>query len=643
MVITIRKALILTAVAATSAYAAAIPRSNLDNTKADPCALLASLDLANVKLNHVADCYHAIPYDKQRDGNFLANLSILYDNFYVYKDLALSIPGAPFDIPSVDILADFKEIAAREYKNGYDFHNDLRLAFSRLHDAHTSYYVRCYRAYYFTQPIALYAPVIDGKQSIRVFADETNQNLRDCEVVSIDDGEPFKYLQTWADKHTAFSKDPGVRLNTALASMKFDADTKSFRPDLGMFHSRDFLPDKPSVKYELSCPQSQGGRPRAVNLDATFKVHATFKDKRFYDTASFLNFCTGSSNGQDATAQKNIKAEAIWFRFPHIEQQQNRVRIARRADPTPPPSFQHADLIYGTKKYAMYQLKGDPSVGIVHISTMMVANNELNDFVKGLYTLASKNVTRIILDLTSNGGGYGDFSNQLVALFFKTPSDIQGTHVGDLPSSAAVAKLGIADFANKRVTTFYDPEGFVDVTGAPVTDSIFRNPVQYTRGGRTSKYTPPIRVPWRNIARNARFPWSDDTSKIKILTDGKCGSACGMSTDQFVTKHGVDVYVVGGYRGRTMSMFSFTGASGAEWEKIFGFHLDLNISAPMGAPAYAGYITVPWIELYSQGDSIPLDYNNERYPAKYHLDYTPDNARHQDSLWKEVANAAWGK
>ncbi|KAG0232137.1 hypothetical protein BGW42_008353 [Actinomortierella wolfii] len=643
MVISIRHAVILTAVVTASVHAVVIPRSNHENTKVDPCALLASMELANVQVNHVADCYFAIPYDKQRDGNFLTNLSVLYDNFYVYKDLALSTPGAPFDIPSVDILADFKNIAAREYKKAYDFHDDVRLAVSRLHDSHTAYYVKCFHEYYFTQPIALYAPVIDGKQSIRVFADETNQNLRDCEVVLIDDEEPFRYLQTWADKHTATSKDPGVRLNTALASMKFDFETKSFRPDLGLFHSHDFLPDKPSVKYELFCPQSKGGRPRTVKLEATFKVHSFHKDKLFNDSSSFLSFCTKTSFGQNATAEGEAKAKTIQPRLLHIEQQQNRVRIARRADPTPPPAFQHADLIYSTGFCAFYQLKGNPSIGIVHVSTMMIADDEYNHFVKGLSTLASKNVTHIILDLTNNGGGLVSFSYDLVALFFKESSAIQGVHVGDLPSSVAVAKLGIADFANKNVSTFYEPTTFVDEAGIRLTDSIYKHPIQYTRGGRTSKYTPPIRIEWQNIANNTRFPWSDDASKIKILTNGRCGSACGMSTDQFVTKYGVDVYVVGGYSGRPLSMFSFTGASVIEWNEISKFHVDLNISAPMGARAYDGHFSIPWYEMYSLDDSIPLDYSNERYPAKYHLDYTPENARYHDILWKEVAKAAWGK
>ncbi|KAF9150415.1 hypothetical protein DFQ26_001603, partial [Actinomortierella ambigua] len=231
--VSFNKSFILTVALAASVSALVIPRSTQENVNEDPCTVLSSLNPSEVTLDHVANCYLAIPFDNEREGSFLENLAILYDNFFVYKDLALTTPGAPFSIPSVDILADFDEIAKRQYESAYDFHHDVRLAVARLHDAHSTYVV------------------VDGVQSIRVFASDTEKDLSDCEVILIDGEKPDVYLQEWADKYTAFSKDPGVRLNFALATTIFDANTGAFQPDLGIFQSRDFLPDKPSIEYQL--------------------------------------------------------------------------------------------------------------------------------------------------------------------------------------------------------------------------------------------------------------------------------------------------------------------------------------------------------------------------------------------------------
>ncbi|KAF9978045.1 hypothetical protein BGZ73_003972 [Actinomortierella ambigua] len=648
--VSISKTLILTVALATSVSSLVIPRAGPTNAPAevpvegnkDPCTVLSSLAPSELQLQHVIDCYRAIPYDQTRDGSFVKNLATLYDNFYVYKDLALTTPGAPFAIPSVDIVADINEIAKRTYTSVYDFHQDLRLAIGRLHDAHSTYGVNCYGYYGFKQPLALYAPVVDGKQSIRVFSDETGENVRDCEVVSIDDEEPFAYLQAWADKNGGFSKDPGVRLNSVLTTTVFDAETRTFRPDFGSFYASLILPEKPTIKYVLSCPAKDGEAPRTVTLEAAFKVLPQKEEMPFNSTESFAASCAQGPLLEDDSSSDDASKLFVPV-LPHVEEQQKRARLARRADPSPPPTFEHAVIVGGTKHCGFYQLKKTPSVGIVHISSMMVDEEELVPFLKGLQALARRKVTHIIIDLTNNGGGYVKFASDLVAMFFKTPSVMLGTHVGDLRETAGVLHIGMADAANTTVDTQYEPTSFINDNGvAPMTsEAMYGHAVQYTRGGRTSEYTPLTRLAWNNTFDGLKFPWSNDATKIKILTDGRCGSACGMTTDHFVTKHGVEAYAVGGRQGQPLSMYSFAGASVLSWKTISLFHEALGVAAPMSVQAYAGTFNIPWYEVYSAGDSVPLDYSNERYAAKFRLDFTPANARHRDNLWKTLADAAW--
>ncbi|KAG0256540.1 hypothetical protein DFQ27_005681 [Actinomortierella ambigua] len=645
--VSFNKSFILTVALAASVSALVIPHSTQENVKEDPCTVLSSLGPSDIELDHVVNCYRAIPFDSKREGSFLENLAILYDNFYVYKDLALTTPGAPFSIPSVDILADFNAIAKHGYESAYDFHHDLRLAVSRLHDAHSTYIVDCFRTYSFKQPIALYAPVVDGVQSIRVFSSETEEDLRDCEVVLIDGEKPDVYLQNWADKYTAFSKDSGVRLNFALATTIFDAKTGAFQPELGLFHSRDFLPDKPSIEYQLLCAaKNNEGSPSRFNLTGAYTVAGPTDGVEFKDVASFLESCAQPPFDAQTPSEEDIIEAAIGQpHLPHVDQQQKRARIARRADSPPPPEFKHADIVAHTELCGFYQMKEDPSVGIVHISSMMVGSEKYGSFIKGLDLLASKGVTNLIIDLTNNGGGIVQFASDVVAMFFNTPSAVQGSHAGDLRESAGVLRIGKADGANTTVETHYEPTAYVsEANGAPLTgDDIYGKSVQYTRGGRSSNYTPLVRMSWNNNLNDTKFPWSENAAKIKILTDGRCGSACGMLTDHFVTRHGVEVYAVGGHLGRSLSMFSFAGASVLSWKEISQFHMQLNIEAPMLVQAFAGTFNIPWFEVYSNGDSIPLDYSSDRYHATHRVNFTPDNMRNRDSLWKTVAEQAWGK
>ncbi|KAK3841794.1 MAG: hypothetical protein J3R72DRAFT_421702 [Linnemannia gamsii] len=52
---------------------------------------------------------------------------------------------------------------------------------------------------------------------------------------------------------TEFYKDPGVRLNNVLATLKYSTSSKSFKLKTGEFSLSDRLPDKAHVGYKLDC------------------------------------------------------------------------------------------------------------------------------------------------------------------------------------------------------------------------------------------------------------------------------------------------------------------------------------------------------------------------------------------------------
>ncbi|OAQ23006.1 hypothetical protein K457DRAFT_261548 [Linnemannia elongata AG-77] len=48
----------------------------------------------------------------------------------------------------------------------------------------------------------------------------------------------------------------------------------------------------------------------------------------------------------------------------------------------------------------------------------------------------------------------------------------------------------------------------------------------------------------------AKFPWTGRHENIRILTNSRCGSACGIDSYFLTTTHGVEAYSIGGARGR---------------------------------------------------------------------------------------------
>ncbi|KAF9992261.1 hypothetical protein BGZ79_003309, partial [Entomortierella chlamydospora] len=128
---------------------------------------------------------------------------------------------------------------------------------------------------------------------------------------------------------------------------------------------------------------------------------------------------------------------------------------------------------------------------------------------------------------------------------------------------------------------------------------------------------------------------------ITILTDGQCGSACGMMGDLLV-RHGVKAVAVGGYSKKDLSMFSFPGAAVIKLDDIVEAFETLSVPPTLELLPYNNYVQIGIQEIYSEGDETPLEYTPSRYAAAYRLDYTNATATHHDQLWDAAAQTVWG-
>ncbi|KAF9366778.1 hypothetical protein BGX34_007552 [Mortierella sp. NVP85] len=635
----------------------------------DPCAVLgASLadPATTTTMPQVAACYKSIPFDPNQAGVTLDSLYTLYDEFFIFRDSAMTpnLP-LPFTQPPVDVLAGINQLRTKKYTTDYDFHADLALLAKSLNDAHVTYLPTCYNSFTFQQQFFLYAPVLNGQQSIRIFQDLTGGNREDCVVTQINGEDATTYLQKWADKNTGFSKDAGVRLNNVLASQQYFPATKTWGPVGGAFAETAVLPEAESLTYNVQCPG------KAAETVQVKWVVAGVPTTPFTDRASYLRTrCLTPPKQQAPTHtpgtgpapapgpgnlikdfgprhQKPVIENELLIKFrdeQNLRQYaEKEFMLKKRGVDVPVHDMDDATLIDGDVT-AVYQLKSNVRVGILVVPTMDVTTStEIPAVQRRLAMLASAGVTHIIIDTFGNGGGDVAFSSLLASVFFPPAEKLTNAHLARFRDSPAATALAAADLLN-RASTYFDPETLGNATtGLPIRTNFFTSPVSFTRNGREAQYTEEFFMDYSTrVLGNINYPGKNDPTKIVILTDGQCGSACGMTSELFVNKHGVKAVAVGGYHGKDLSMFSFAGASVLGHDAIVDTFEELGVPSVMERLPYRNTVNIGVIEVYSGTDTTPLEYNPLRYVAAHRLDYTPETARSHSRLWAAVAKLAWG-
>ncbi|KAF9370299.1 hypothetical protein CPB97_002871 [Podila verticillata] len=280
---------------------------------------------------------------------------------------------------------------------------------------------QCYSSSIFLQPLQLYAPVINGSQSIRIFHDGTNSGWEDCEVQRINGKIARDVIQTWADKNTGFSKDTGVRFNHAMV-LQCDGQTERFP---GQWEVVPLIPDLSFTDKDSFVSLCQHSHP---NITTTTTTTTTTTAKKATGRAldpgllfTMLEMLYEREYGKPDTSLKDLPDAKLW----------------------------------ASNNTAAYQLKSLPHVGVL---------TEIPAIQGYLTQLAQKGVTNIILDLTGNFGGEEEFAALLPGVFF----DIHGdksihAHRKRFRVTPAIQHLAETNLHDTAHSTFCDPTQLADL------------------------------------------------------------------------------------------------------------------------------------------------------------------------------------
>lgn len=519
--------------------------------------------------------------------------------------------------------------------------------------------------------------------------DGSGNFLEDCQVVTIDGVNALDAIQTWIDTNYGFSKDAGVRLNKALTSQSFDTSTKKWTYNQGQFISRVTLPEQEAITYEISCPVSVlHPEGKNMTLKAPWEIYRLVSWNEFDSTQSFLtNNCyrepetapqeelvvveddddddDDDDDGKDGSGlrKRATRLEKSKSRSRRRQQQKRKqerleslyqaaVETPRHLTKVPRPVIEKrqiqepaiARLVSNGSSTSFYQLVKRPNIGVVVIPTHSVSlRTEARVLEDGFAQLYEAGVRNVILDLTGNGGGYVNFAYDMVDWMFPQENETS-VYLSDLRTSMAVKALAQKDLEREEYNSYFNPASYSDaVTGVEFETNFFLKDKFHRRVNRQLDYTSKVRMNHNLDAFERGMPWQHDPDRIVVMTDGTCGSACGMSLNRMKNRHKVKSYAVGGRYGEDLSLFSFAGASVYSLEEILGDYAALEVDPSMQQLLYKGIYRVPVMEFFDDDDEQgkPIEFRSELYKADFHLGYTPVTARRHEILWEIVANSHW--
>ncbi|KAF9128321.1 hypothetical protein BG015_004356 [Linnemannia schmuckeri] len=635
-----------------AASAASIHRGTAPS---DPCARLGSKNGRNIKYKDVAACYQAIPIDRDRAATTISTVHHLFRGYYVFTDSALTpqVP-APFASEPVNILKKLTTIGRHNYTSDYQFHTDIRHAVDTLRDGHASYDVNCYTNYGFEQNLSLYAPVENDIQTLRVFKDNANRGYEDCIVDKIDGNPGLAHIRAWAAKRVSCSHDVNVRQNCALARQGYDVKKAAYLDEPGEFSYQSYLPERGYVNYELRCSNKRSSSP--IRLREEWNVYPqseiAFKDIKSYVT----NVCLKEESEPESTSQGRSRPHRRNLAIPIMKRdlEDDNTLAGAVGAPRRVQEFRDAEKLVSGNATVFYHLKTQPDTGIMVVHTFDAQDTEVNTVLKGLTAFNTRKVTKILVDFQGNGGGLISLSSNLVQMLFPNKQPRDASYEADLRVTKSVQRAAAVGFkTDDGGYQIYNANGYYDLQAAGPArpynnNNLFTKPINITRNGRTTLYSEKTAMYFDPLSKKilnaiAKFPWTGHHENIRILTDGRCGSACGMASYFWTTTHGVKAYSIGGTKGEDLSMFSFAGASVITLKDVHDTYNGLNLTSPLEDLAYKNEVRFSWLELYGKNRTTPLEYDAELYRPKHRLDYTRENARSREVMWKEVVAAAWKK
>ncbi|KAL5348963.1 hypothetical protein ACLOAV_006388 [Pseudogymnoascus australis] len=639
----------------------------------EPCAVVRNLYLRGSPIPATTGyaCLTSVPFD--------ADIGIAtVENFQKFSEFQSTLndiknPGVGYANDPVDIIgkldAVIVSIKAGKFTNQYQFEEQMALITGLAFDGHYTFLgntfyssLDWYRggASNGAYEGSLISVSLDGKALPKVYF-TTDLNAEDASpIVSIDGVGVVEYL-TQESNHQLF-QDADARWNVLFARQQSDS--------VGSFVMPWFYPGSNFTATLANGATKTIPCYAAVPAALQEEWSQVIDGKSFYST--FVAPATASSSSTSSTSKRSLKKR-------YVEK--------RLVPPNyPKPVIQHAEKEVELGAFFLddFNLK---EVAVISMNTFdPVASGdsvEFQDLIRKFIKYAkSKGRTKIIIDVSSNGGGslflgYDTFKQFFPSMEpdigarmrYSTALDIIGTAFGTITLDDALN----ASFDNAGLTPadmYLSPIHYTNSVDADEEDfaswADMRGPVTINGGSYTQimryNFSDPYLYQGDTIesvtgygplAKTPAQPYAAED--IILLHDGYCASTCAVFSDLMRRLGGVRTVVLGGRPafGPMQAVGGTRGVLVEPWEAI-----EASVAATLadfGTAAqkkkWASYLpkqfpiamanppSVNFRSGYHPGSDTPMQFLNES--ANCRMFYTPAMLTNVTHIWETVARLAW--
>ncbi|KAJ3027614.1 UNVERIFIED_CONTAM: hypothetical protein HDU68_003487 [Siphonaria sp. JEL0065] len=521
---------------------------------------------------------------------------------YPYTDI-IKGSSAPYYPMQMDLFKELDAITTNAaIKTEVQLQSSIAEVLHKLHDGHVSYSPKCFQSFYFYQPYSLLPKYnVEGVPEIYVgalFRAPThgsyvtwNKTFTDAGIVptdllgakvkSLNGEDPVDFMQKWTDKDSGVAQAPEARFNSLLSGYNYPyLNGISYFPFSG-----SITPQKP-ITYEFQLANSTTvkkitfdwpGRlltnPDHFESAATYYASecvpppppapaaAALTGKRYMDPI------TGPKLFLDETASASTVEEAG---LNVVAQDQNGAFIL------------HADNTTGI--WMLSTFMPDISQVTTDEEFFKVLNDWFTTVATGLTALEKAGATRLIIDVTNNGGGlvcsgfrFADylFPNEHIKL---NEYQVRMTQ----PLADAVTSPIIIDPFNNTAGDYL--AGGLDLSGKKITDylnqlvlpgaklpgypHLYSNRMYLDPNGCPPMPASPLAGNWK-------------AKDVLIASNGLCGSTCAQFTTLLRDQVGVRAVTYGGGKKRSAGTKPFDPTAFAAGDVLkFSFLYDTFSALP---------------------------------------------------------------
>ncbi|TFK75632.1 hypothetical protein BDN72DRAFT_448111 [Pluteus cervinus] len=596
-------------------------------------------------------CLKSFPFNETLRQNVLTNVDRVF-NFYNFEEFYLNSPP-PFQESTVDIRKALAKINSTHYHTDYDFNMALYNFVTQLNDGHTRWFPNCYTTFQNLLPAPIVSLSENGVESVFIVPDLVElvtllgpdyakvleklkfnwKRLAGARVLAIEGQDPRSYIDFVARTVSGNYLDHGVRVNSVYSSYRISGTSFSQRfgdlaGTIGVAQTH--------LTFKLIAANST--KPEIVSIPYV----ASIGGNPFEDKASFwANNCVANeaTNGHDLKSTVDFTRKKKQPMGSIIDKSQNSaVGLPSEYIPTLPTQPGSEGVI---KSYIL----PDNKTGVMFVGSFEPDNfyGFQLDTVAAVDSFLAANVSRVIIDLTNNGGGYvclGLFLHQYFAGSNMTYGGFESVNRAN-PLAQKILAGSIA-FGLDSTISFYsgDNWAFLNDTQMPK-DFNYNNPtVPLVVNGKSNPTSQRFHETCQStyimtIPAEPPFPLNN----VGIVGNGNCASTCALFSTLMHERHNTKVAMFGGKPGQKMEYKGMAGNQVLEWVDLDNEIKTAGVKDDPLAPPdllVSGNFRHNWRTAYSYLDkSLPIAYVSEL--PLLHFPYTKDTYNNPQNLWTFAA------